>query len=122
VANSPPETAPAVKPHHFASHLLRNSLWSLAIVVAGLAIGIAGYMTTEGWSMLDSFLNAAMILSSMGPLDHPITVWGKIFSGIYAIFSGLLFFSIAALAVAPLLHRLLHRLHVEGRERDRPHR
>jgi hypothetical protein len=102
------------KPHHFVHHLIRNALWSLLVVVGGLAAGIAGYMVTEGWSFLDSFLNAAMILSSMGPLDHPITTSGKIFSGVYAIVSGLLFFTIAGLAVAPLLHRLLYRLHVEA--------
>ena len=100
----------------FSRRLARNGLWALGIIVAGLLVGMAGYWLTEGWGVVDGFVNAAMILSSMGPLDHPTTSAGKIFSGVYAVLCGLLFFGIAAIAIAPLLHRVLHRFHVEDRE------
>ena len=112
-----PRHLPVASPREFSTRLLRNGLWALVIVVLGLAVGITGYMATEGWSLLDAFVNAAMILSGMGPMDDPVTVAGKIFSGTYAIACGLLFFGVAAIVIAPLLHRVLHRFHVEEREK-----
>jgi hypothetical protein len=99
---------------HFSSRLARNGLWALGIVVAALAVGMAGYMTFEDMGLVDGFVNAAMILSGEGPLTPLKTVSGKIFAGLYAIASGLLIFGVAGLVLAPVLHRLLHRFHVDG--------
>lgn len=76
---------------------------------------MSGYMGFEGMGALDAFANAAMILSGMGPLAPLATPGGKIFAGIYAIFSGLLLFGIAGLMLAPVFHRLLHHFHVDDR-------
>ncbi|MBI3672259.1 MAG: hypothetical protein HY245_02295 [Rhizobiales bacterium] len=108
--------APASK---FASRLRRSGLWAAGIIVAALAIGMAGYMGFEGMGLIDAFVNAAMILSGMGPLAPLVTPGGKIFAGLYAIFSGLLIIGVASLVLAPVFHRILHRFHVED---DRSHR
>ena len=86
-----------------------------SFVVLALAVGMAGYMAFEGMGLIDAFANAAMILSGMGPLTPLNSDGGKIFAGLYAIASGLLFFGIAGLVLAPVFHRLLHRFHVDGR-------
>jgi hypothetical protein len=64
-------------------------------------------------SWTDSFLNASMILSGMGPVNEIRTESGKIFAGIYALFSGLIFIAAVSLVIAPLFHRILHRFHFE---------
>ena len=74
---------------------------------------MAGYHGLEGLSWIDSFLNAAMILSGMGPANELHTVGGKLFAGIYAIFSGVIFISMAAVLLAPAIRRFLHRFHLE---------
>ena len=65
----------------------------------------------ESW--IDSYENAAMILSGMGPLASPSTYAGKVFAGTYALFSGIADLAIAAVIAAPLVHRFLHRLHAD---------
>jgi hypothetical protein len=88
-------------------------LW-LALTAVGLLIGIAGYAGFEGMSLTDAYVNAAMILSGMGPVGELKTTAGKIFAGSYAIFSGLVIVVATGFVLAPIFHRVLHRFHVEA--------
>lgn len=83
------------------------------VVGVSLALGMAGYHYFEGLGALDSFINAAMILSGMGPLWSPQTDAGKLFAGSYALYSGLAVLAVAGLLLAPMIHRLLHRFHLD---------
>ena len=87
-------------------------LW-MVLTVIGLAIGIAGYAAFEGMSFVDAYVNAAMILSGMGPVGELKTTAGKVFAGSYAIFSGLIIVIATGFVLAPIFHRILHRFHVE---------
>jgi hypothetical protein len=87
-------------------------LW-LILTGVGLAIGIAGYAEFEGMSFVDAYVNAAMILSGMGPLGELKTTAGKVFAGSYAILSGLIIVIATGFILAPIFHRILHRFHVE---------
>jgi len=102
----------------FAGRLLMAiGLWCMLAVV-GLAIGMAGYAGFEGMSLTDSYVNAAMILSGMGPMGELKTAAGKIFAGSYAIFSGLLLIIATGFVLAPIFHRVLHHFHVESQQQD----
>jgi len=94
---------------------VRRVVWHLfaatALVAISLAIGILGYHSFERLSVIDAFLNAAMLLGGMGPVDLPHTDAGKIFAALYALYSGIVFLLASTVLVAPFLHRLLHRLH-----------
>src|SRR6204780_2430586 len=90
-------------------------LWMILTVI-GLAIGIAGYAAFEGMSFVDAYLNAAMILSGMGPLGELKTTAGKIFAGSYAILSGLITVIATGFVLAPIFHRILHSSKVETTE------
>lgn len=92
--------------------LVAIGLWGILTFV-GLAVGMAGYAYFEGMSFVDAYVNAAMILSGMGPLGELKTTGGKIFAGSYAIFSGLIIVIATGFVLAPIFHRVLHRFHVE---------
>jgi hypothetical protein len=92
--------------------LIAIGLW-IVLTIVGLAIGIAGYAAFEGMSFVDAYVNAAMILSGMGPLGELKTTAGKIFAGSYAILSGLIIVIATGFVLAPIFHRILHRFHVE---------
>ena len=76
-----------------------------------LGIGMAGYCGFEHLSAPDGFLNTAMLLGGMGPVNAPVTRAGKLFAGFFALYAGLVFIVTAALLFTPLLHRLMHRFH-----------
>lgn len=109
---------PLASPERFSSRLLSNGVWAAGTIAVTLAIGMAGYMGFEDMGLIDAFVNAAMILSGMGPLTPLHTDGGKIFAGLYAIASGLLLFGVAGLILAPVFHRLLHRFHVQDGSSD----
>lgn len=105
---------PVLPPKQFLSRLMRAVLLGLGMIVISLAIGMAGYLyffPKLDWA--DAFVNAAMILSGMGPLAMPETTGAKIFSGCYAIYSGLMLVMSAGVVFAPLVHRFLHKLHAD---------
>ena len=104
--------------HQFAMRMaLAIGLW-LVLTIVGLAIGIAGYAWIEGMPLVDAFVNAAMILSGMGPMGKLHTTAGKIFAGCYAIFSGLVIVIATGFVLAPIFHRVLHHFHVESGKGD----
>jgi hypothetical protein len=98
---------------HFIRRVLGHLLVAVGLLVVSLILGIWGYGHYEGLPWRDGFLNAAMLLGGMGPVDPPHTNAGKMFAGIYALFAGLLFILLAGLVLGPPLHRLLHTLHWE---------
>lgn len=95
----------------FLLRVLHSLLVASVLVGVSLAAGMAGYHGFEHLGWLDSFLNAAMLLSGMGPLWSPQSDGGKLFAGAYALYSGLAVLAIAGVVLAPLAHRLLHRFH-----------
>ena len=103
-------------PELFRRRLLLSGTIGFVMVALSLLIGMAGYAWTESLGGLDAFLNAAMILSGMGPVNVPQTAGGKVFAGIYALYSGFAVLAIAAVVFAPVIHRILHRFHLEEDE------
>jgi len=96
----------------------RHGLIAAGLLAVCLLIGVAGYHGFEGEGWVDAFVNASMILSGMGPLDPIKTPAGRIFAGCYAIFSGVAFLTTVALLLAPVVHRALHRFHLEAQNRE----
>lgn len=99
-------------PQVFRRRLIGAGRLGLGLIAISLAIGMAGYAFTEHLGLVDAFLNAAMILSGMGPIHEPTTIAGKLFAGFYALYSGFAVLGIAALMFAPVVHRLFHRFHI----------
>ena len=115
---------PVLPQKQFLSRLMRAVLLGVGMIVISLAIGMAGYLYFfAGLDWADAFVNAAMILSGMGPMAVPETTGAKIFSGCYAIYSGLMLVISAGVVFAPLVHRFLHKLHAdEGDVREKKQR
>ena len=98
----------------FYRRLAGHFLGALGLVLISLALGITGYMRFEGLSMLDAFLNSAMLLGGMGQVNDLTRPGGKLFAGCYALYAGLVFIVATGVILAPVVHRVLHRLHWEG--------
>jgi hypothetical protein len=98
----------------FYKRLARCVGLSLIVIFVALAIGMIGYHSLEKMSWVDAFVNAAMILSGMGPVTNLNTDAGKIFAGCYALFSGLAFISSIGIIFTPIFHRFLHKFHLEA--------
>ena len=99
---------------HFLLRLGRYGIFALLLILFSIGLGTAGYISFAHLSLVDSFYMACMILTGMGPVAEMSTNGAKIFSSLYALYSGVAFLSITAVFFAPVIHRLLHILHVEG--------
>lgn len=97
----------------FVINLIYSSLLGLGLILFALLVGMMGYHYFESMPWVDAFANAAMILSGMGPLTILTTKAGKIFAGVYALFSGLLFILALGVIFAPSVHRFLHQFHLD---------
>jgi len=114
-------TSPLLSRRAFLHRLARHFAVAAVLVAGSLALGAAGYRWTTGMSWIDAVLNAAMILTGMGPVAQLSTAPAKLFATFYAIYSGVAFLGIAGLLIAPIAHRILHTLHVdEDDDEDTP--
>ena len=98
----------------FARRMASHVAMAAGLVGASLAAGMGGYEHFEHLPWRDAFLNTAMLLGGMGPVESPLTNDGKLFAGIYALYAGGVFLVVAGLLLAPVFHRILHRFHWEG--------
>ncbi len=102
----------------FAERVFRNFLVTMLIVAFSLTIGTLGYHYFGNVPWVDGLLNAAMILTGMGPVDKMETTGGKLFATFYALYSGLAFLTMIAVLIAPIYHRFLHRFHLASEEEE----
>ena len=100
-------------PLKFYRHMLRNTVIGLLLIGFALFIGMLGYHAFEHMPWIDAFINAAMILSGMGPESAVVTTEGKLFAGLYALFSGLAFIAIMVVMLSPVIHAFFRKIHVE---------
>ncbi len=97
----------------FVARVLTNALCAGLLTVVSLAIGVVGYHATADLGWIDATLNASMILTGMGPVAPLPNDGAKLFATGYALFSGLVYVSSAAILLAPVAHRFMHRMHIE---------
>ena len=104
-------TTPLATRMQFLRRMAGHFAVASAVLAASLGGGMVGYAHYEGLAWRDAFLNAAMLLGGMGPVNAPVTNAGKLFAGAYALYAGLVFIIMAGIVAAPLAHRMLHKFH-----------
>lgn len=110
-----PRQGPFVaRPWHLAGHMVSGAFVLLPLGGGTLALGMAIYHWVEGLPWPDSFLNAAMLLGGMGPVDPLRTTAGKWLAGFYALLAGVVFLVLAGVMLAPVIHHVLQRFHLEA--------
>jgi hypothetical protein len=107
-------------PAEFARRVFGHIAFAIGTAAIALYIGMVGYHYLAGLNWVDSLLNASMILGGMGPVDPLKTDAAKVFASLYALFSGLFFIGVLGILLAPFIHRLAHKLHMdeEGTSQD----
>jgi hypothetical protein len=102
---------PPIPRASFARRLAVHLGLAACLLSASLGVGMFGYAQLEHMPWIDAFLNSAMLLGGMGPVNPPQTQGGKLFAGVYALYAGLVFIVTAALVFTPIVHRLIHHFH-----------
>jgi hypothetical protein len=97
----------------FVKRIAASFVMAGILIVVALFIGITGYHWIAGFSWVDSLLEASMILGGMGAINPLTTTGAKIFAAGYALFSGLVFIAVMGVVLAPIIHRMLHKFHVD---------
>jgi hypothetical protein len=100
----------------FLRRLAAHAGFAAALVLVSVAAGMGGYHYFERLGWRDAFLNAAMLLGGEGPIESPSSPGGKVFAGLYALYSGLVFVVVVGVIVTPVLHRAMHKFHWEGKD------
>ena len=112
--------APLATRKRFARRLAHHFAFAMTVIGASLGAGILGYRYFERMPWIDAYLNAAMLLGGMGPVDPKLqTRGGKVFAGLYALYAGMVVLVAAGILLAPAFHRFLHRFHLEEDEKRR---
>ena len=109
-----PRHKPVVDPRVFRLRMVRHAVFVLVLLSLSAFIGMWGYEHYEHLLWRDAFLNTAMLLGGMGPVDPPKTDGGKLFAGFFALYAGVVFLFSAGLLIAPIAHRILHKFHWES--------
>jgi len=103
----------------FLRRALRHALSGFALVLLADGLGVLGYRFLGRLPWIDAIENASMILGGMGPVDPLKSDVAKLFAAVYALFSGLMFIGVMAIVLTPWVHRLMHKIHLEGRKSQR---
>ncbi len=98
----------------FIQRLAKHGVIAFLIMAVSLGIGVICYRMFEGMPWIDALLNASMILGGMGPVGELHTFEGKLFASLYALFSGVVFLISMGVLAAPILHRFLHKFHLDS--------
>jgi hypothetical protein len=89
---------------------------TILLIIFALIIGVAGYHWIAGYDWVDSLLNASMILGGMGPVNLLSNTGAKVFASLYALFSGLVFIAVMGIVFSPIVHRMLHKFHIDDKD------
>ena len=115
-----PRHAPLATRAQFLRRFARHFGFGMAVIAGSLAIGMLGYRYFEDMKWIDAYLNAAMLLGGMGPVEPQLkTEAGKLFAGAYALYAGMVVLGVAGILLVPVFHRLIHRFHLESEEKKR---
>ena len=105
---------PPLPPKRFARRMAVHVAFAAGLVGVSLLAGMWGYKHYEHLGWRDAFLNTAMLLGGMGPVDPLRSNGGKVFAGIFALYAGMVFLVVAGLLLVPVIHRIAHLFHFEG--------
>jgi hypothetical protein len=108
--------APPHRKRTLYHHFLRAVVLSCGVIGCSLGLGTLGYHFVAGFTWVDALLNAAMILTGMGPVNTLNSDAAKLFATAYALFSGVVFITATGIVLAPIFHWVLHRFHIEQRD------
>lgn len=110
---------PLLRWEHYVRRQLRFLLAALGIIVFSLGLGVVGYMGLAHMAFVDAVLNASMILGGMGPVDELPNNASKWFASFYALYCGVALLTIVATILAPAVHRVLHKFHLDEQDGGR---
>lgn len=104
----------AAAERHFFQQFGTNIAAAFCLIAFSLGVGTLGYHRFARMAWIDAFANAAMMVTSMGPLDPLSDNPARVFGACFALYSGLALAATTGLIIAPLVHSFVSRLHVRA--------
>ena len=105
---------PLLPQHIFLKRIFRHLLYAVLILLGIMILGVVGNLLFEPLSLHDAMFNIALTMTGSAPLLLPQSAGGKVFFSLYGILAGPIFMATIGLLIAPLLHRILHKFHLDG--------
>ena len=109
-------TDPLLPQPLFLRRLALHVMIASGLVAVSLALGTLGYHELGRQAWMDAFLNSAMLLGGMGQVADIQANSAKLFAALFALYAGLVLIAVTTLIMAPVLHRVLHSVHLEDDE------
>ena len=97
----------------FVAEFGANIAAAFALMGLSLGVGTLGYYHYANMAWIDAFANAAMMATSMGPLDPLTENPARVFASCFALYSSLALATTTGLIIAPLVHSFVNRLHIK---------
>lgn len=104
---------PLISSQELRLRIIKSVCITLVLIIISMIVGTLGYHFWGEAKWIDAFHNSALILSGMGPVIEIHSTSGKIFSSLFALYGGILLVSNTGILLAPLMHRMMHRLHLD---------
>lgn len=109
---------PPISTAAFIMRCMWHVFAAFVLCLLTLLLGALGHMFFEDMSFQDALLNSSMIMGGLGTTMHPISYGGKIFFAFYGLFVGVLFAALIGVIAAPMIHRIVHKMHLEDEEEE----
>lgn len=98
----------------FAKRVGLAFLITMGIIVGSVLLGTGGYRWIVGVPWDEAFHHTCLILG-----DHDVelkakTFGGRFFAGFFVLYARLVFVTLVAILLAPILHRILHKLQLQS--------
>lgn len=100
----------------YVQRIVASLALAVVLILIGLSVGIFGYHFIAGFNLVDSLLEASMILGGMGPVRDLPNDAAKVFASVYALFSGVIFIALMGIILSPTAHRVMHKFHIDEKD------
>lgn len=97
----------------FIKRVAWHVLAAVLMIGGTLTIGVLGHIFFEEIDVHSAFLNTALIMGGIGTTVMPASVAGKLFFSFFGMFVGLLFAAVVGVVMAPVIHRIVHHMHLD---------
>lgn len=105
-----------ISTERFLWRVTKHALYVLGLLALSVLAGALGFVYVEGYGIEDAILHSAHVLAGLGLIQLPESYAGRLFAALFGLYASLFFLAAFSVIFAPIVHRILHKLHLDGNE------